>query len=382
MKRIIFFCNDSHSFLHYREDLLKKLIFLGYEVSCIIPYNTINKKIKKLGVSVYEINYKRHFSVTYDILTIISVCKILFIHKFDIIQTITLKPNIYGILLSFIFKIKKRYALVTGAGPLLNTRVRSIGKFRKTILHILLKISLRYATNVIFQNKDDIRDFIKYRFVKETQSELVEGSGVDSKIFSLKNVNRSDISKIKLKYKLKKSEKVILMVGRLIVSKGIIDLLKASKENKLKVKFIIIAPREKNYFFNESINQSEINKYKNSKLILIDKYINDIRPFLSISDLVIYPSNYREGIPRFLIEALAFSKPILTKKNPGCKETVIEYQNGLFIKNYKDINKKIEYIFKNNKRYKSYCKKSFEIFNLRFKSSLVINKMILLYEKS
>ena len=285
-------------------------------------------------------------------------------------------------MLSFIFRIKKRYALVTGAGPLLNTRVKSIGKFRKTILHILLKISLRYATNVIFQNKDDIRDFIKYRFVKEIQSELVEGSGVNSKIFNLKNVNRSDISKIKLKYKIKKNEKVILMVGRLIVSKGIIDLLKASKENKLKVKFIIIAPKEKNYFFNESINQSIINKYKNSKLVLIDKYINDIRPFLSISDLVIYPSNYREGIPRFLIEALAFSKPILTKKNPGCKETVIEYQNGLFIKNYKDINKKIEYIFKNNKRYKSYCKKSFEIFNLRFKSSLVINKMILLYEKS
>ena len=107
MKRILFFCNDSHSFLHYREDLIIKLIYLGYKVSCILPRDEINSKIKKLDITVHEIRYKRHFSILNDLITIFSLVIILFKNKYDIIQTITLKPNIYGIILAFIFRIKK-----------------------------------------------------------------------------------------------------------------------------------------------------------------------------------------------------------------------------------------------------------------------------------
>ncbi len=381
MKRIIFFCNESHSFIHYRKDLIDTLISKGYKISCILPYSNLNRKIEKLGIKVYEINYKRHFSVIYDIFTILSLCKIFFLYRFDIIQTITVKPNIYGTIFGFIFGIKKRYALVTGAGPILNKRVKLIGNIRKYIIYKLLRISLSLTTKTIFQNNDDINDFVKLNFLSKKNCMLIEGSGVNSEIFNRKKVTKSSIDKIKQKYKIKNNEKIILLVSRMIISKGIIDVLKASKECKKNYRFIVIAPRENNYFFKEEINQKIINKYSNDKLVLINKFINDIRPFLALSHIALYPSNYREGIPRFLIEALAFGKPIITKKNPGCKVTVEENKNGLFFNNYKEINNKINYLLSLKSKYKLYSGNSYKLFKLRFDSKIIVKNTVEIYEK-
>jgi glycosyltransferase involved in cell wall biosynthesis len=45
----------------------------------------------------------------------------------------------------------------------------------------------------------------------------------------------------------------------------------------------------------------------------------------------LYPSYYREGIPRSVLEALSMSLPIITTKMPGCRLTVIENENGFLI---------------------------------------------------
>ena len=168
----------------------------------------------------------------------------------------------------------------------------------------------------------------------------------------------------------------------MILSKGIIDVFRASKESKSSHRFIIIAPYEKNYFFKEMIDQNTIDKFDNNKLILIDRFVSDIKPYLALCDVAIYPSNYREGIPRFLIEALAFRKPIITKKTPGCKATVSEFKNGLFINNYKDINKKLDYIFEKKTRYKNYCDVSGKLFESRFESKIIVKQTIEVYEKN
>ena len=46
-------------------------------------------------------------------------------------------------------------------------------------------------------------------------------------------------------------------------------------------------------FFKEMINQNTIDKFDNNKLILIDRFVSDIKPYLALCDVAIYPSNYR-----------------------------------------------------------------------------------------
>jgi N,N'-diacetylbacillosaminyl-diphospho-undecaprenol alpha-1,3-N-acetylgalactosaminyltransferase len=50
-----------------------------------------------------------------------------------------------------------------------------------------------------------------------------------------------------------------------------------------------------------------------------------------MSDIVVLPSYYGEGVPRILLEALAMGKPIVTTNNVGCKEVVDQGYNGYLV---------------------------------------------------
>jgi glycosyltransferase involved in cell wall biosynthesis len=54
---------------------------------------------------------------------------------------------------------------------------------------------------------------------------------------------------------------------------------------------------------------------------------DDVRPLIAAADCVVLPS-YREGTPKTLLEAAAMGKPLITTNVPGCKETVLDGQNG------------------------------------------------------
>jgi len=44
-----------------------------------------------------------------------------------------------------------------------------------------------------------------------------------------------------------------------------------------------------------------------------------------------FPSYYREGVPKSLIEAAAIGRPIVTTDSIGCKDTVIDGYNGFLV---------------------------------------------------
>jgi glycosyltransferase involved in cell wall biosynthesis len=58
--------------------------------------------------------------------------------------------------------------------------------------------------------------------------------------------------------------------------------------------------------------------------------LEDVRPALEACSVYVLPS-YREGTPRSVLEALAVGRPVITTDAPGCRETVIEGENGLMV---------------------------------------------------
>lgn len=57
----------------------------------------------------------------------------------------------------------------------------------------------------------------------------------------------------------------------------------------------------------------------------------DIQNVLALSDIFVYPSFYREGIPRALLEAASMGLPIVTVDSPGCREVVEPGKNGYIV---------------------------------------------------
>ena len=50
---------------------------------------------------------------------------------------------------------------------------------------------------------------------------------------------------------------------------------------------------------------------------------------LAACTVFVLPSYYREGIPRSIMEAMATGRAIITADTPGCRDTVVEAENGL-----------------------------------------------------
>lgn len=58
--------------------------------------------------------------------------------------------------------------------------------------------------------------------------------------------------------------------------------------------------------------------------------LSDVRTALAQANVFVLPS-YREGTPRSVLEAMASGLPIITTDVPGCRETVIDGDNGFLV---------------------------------------------------
>ena len=91
-----------------------------------------------------------------------------------------------------------------------------------------------------------------------------------------------------------------------------------------KIKFFLVGPIASEG--KQAISLSIIQSYSQHVQYLGRR--NDVPALLSIADLVVLPSYYREGIPRILLEAGALGCPIITTDMPGCREIVKDGWNG------------------------------------------------------
>lgn len=76
----------------------------------------------------------------------------------------------------------------------------------------------------------------------------------------------------------------------------------------------------------DSISQAELDGIAASGVELVGQ-LEDVRPAIASCSVYVLPS-YREGTPRSVLEAMAMGRPIVTTDAPGCRETVVEGENG------------------------------------------------------
>jgi glycosyltransferase involved in cell wall biosynthesis len=58
--------------------------------------------------------------------------------------------------------------------------------------------------------------------------------------------------------------------------------------------------------------------------------LDDVRPAITGCSVYVLPS-YREGTPRSVLEAMAVGRAIVTTDAPGCRETVVDGENGFLV---------------------------------------------------
>ena len=116
------------------------------------------------------------------------------------------------------------------------------------------------------------------------------------------------------------------MAARLIKEKGVFHFVEAAKALKQKypqVRFVLGG--------NIDTNPSAITKEQLeecSQFVDYIGYVEDMAEALEKCSVFVYPSYYREGIPRALLEACACGRPVITTDGVGCREAVVDGENG------------------------------------------------------
>ena len=90
-------------------------------------------------------------------------------------------------------------------------------------------------------------------------------------------------------------------------------------------------------------------KYWENKIIEWWGHHSDMPAALNKASIIALPS-YREGLPTILIEAASVGRPIIATDVPGCREVVIDGQNGYLIpdRNHQMLTEKILHISENH----------------------------------
>lgn len=315
------------SILNFRGKLLESIKSADLEIHIAAPDFSNNSdelaKLNKLGYIVHNVPLQRTgTNPLSDINTLKSLYLIIRDIKPQYVLSYTIKPVIYGTLASWLNRVPNRFALITGLGYTFQS-VEETGKRSKfqKIIHEMYRQSLSKTHHVFFQNPDDLNLFRKLNLVKKDKpTTVVNGSGID-----LEKFEATPLPSITPNNRI-----TFLLIARLLADKGIREYVEAAEKIQAKYPFIsfnLVGPIDSNP---SAIAKDELEGWVKSGKINYLGRLSDVRPAIAESSVFVLPS-YREGTPRTVLESMAMGRPIITTDAPGCKETVVDGENGFLV---------------------------------------------------
>lgn len=309
---VLIVCDSSKSLIDFRGKLIEQ-IAKHHRVVVFTPTITqshLRIELESLGATIHENSLQgSHVTIYSDIAFIIKLYFLIQRLKPDVFFPYTFKPVIYGAFIAKFCGVKKITPMLTGLGY--NFTSTGAKNWVGWLTSRLLKLSLttKPGLSVVFQNCDDCETLIKKKIISEKhQTFVVNGSGVDLDHYKYHTPKTKPIS--------------FLMVSRLINAKGIKEYHDAAimiKQHYPNVQFQLIGAYDKNI---DSISIDLYRQIKSDGVIQYLGEIDDVRPSIRDSSVVVLPSYYGEGIPRCLLEAMAMGRALITCDSVGCRETV------------------------------------------------------------
>ncbi len=370
-KKLLYIANVDWFFISHRLNLAQEAASKGYEVHIATQITTHYENLLDKGFHIHRLSYKRSktlLSITKEMYSFLQIVKLYSSLKPDIVHLISLKPALYGGLLSIFFKKPKIFLSITGTGFLFN----SSGFFEKfiesVVIYLFSKIFKQKHVKAIFQNNENI-NYFKERGVNFYSSPyLIGGSGVDLRKFvdSVEPSNRF----------------TVMMISRLLKDKGVYEFIEASKilsSKQIDVRMILVGEIDENPM---SITRKEVEKWVKDETIEWWGHRNDINEVMTNSNVICLPSHH-EGFPKVLMEAAASARAVITTDIPGCRDAIIQDVTGILVKKYSstEIANAISFLKDNEKIRKKMGLEGRKLAERKFDIDLITKKHFEIYQK-
>lgn len=314
-KRILVVGSFAPSLIGFRGALIAAMVRCGHSVTAVAPAidGRTADSLGKLGATPLEIPLSNASLNPLALLgSVRAMRRLMRQEKPDVVLAYTIKPVIVSALAGRAEGVPWIVSLITGVGYAF-TGGREIKRvLSRAAASLLYRLALSRSDSIVFQNPDDERLFRDLRLVPRGRpTHVVNGSGVDLDHFSATPLP---------------SGTAFLMIARLLKDKGIREFAAAAKRLKASHPQIEIALVGDFDPSPDSMSRQELEELVRCG-IDYKGHLADVRPAIAACSVYVLPS-YREGTPRSVLEAMAMGRAIVTTDAPGCRETVIEGENG------------------------------------------------------
>lgn len=320
-KRILFLANHFITLYSFRKEMINAMVKQGHELYLSLPKSDENKYFEDFGCHIIETEIdRRGVNPIKDIRLILFYKKMIPQVNPDIIFSYTIKPNIYGTLVS---NGKYRQVCnITGTGATFLKR-----SLVSSICEVLYKLSIKRCYKVFFQNTGDRDFFIKEGLVKNNYA-MLPGSGCNLQQHTFKPLPEGN-------------EIRFIFIGRVMKLKGIDQYLQAAEIIRKKypnTKFLIAG-------WNEQPDYMKL--VEDAQKAGWVKYIGfrkDIDQWIEKCHCTILPSHGGEGVPNVLLESAATGRICIGSKINGTMDVIEDGKTGFLFNtgDGEDLARKIE----------------------------------------
>ncbi len=236
----------------------------------------------------------------------------------QLVHAVSMKPVIWGGIAARLARVPGLVLAITGLGSLFSRDTLKGSLVRFAILRLYgLALHHRHSCT-IFQNPDDLALFRQQHLVRPGAWRMIKGCGVDMAAFAA----RPEPPGLP----------VVMFPGRLLGDKGVHEFVAAArllKQQGVAARFVLVGRRDPE---NPSdIGAAALDAWQAEGSVEYWGFSTDMAATLAQANLIVFPSFYREGLPRGLIEAAATGRAIVTTDMPGCRDVVRHEENGLLV---------------------------------------------------
>lgn len=310
-KKTAVILSNEHSWTYnLRKETIAEMLKNDYDVILILPYGDKIELLVEMGCKFVDLPMfeRRGKNPIKELRLIIEYYRLLKKIRPDVVLTYTIKPNLYGGMVSSFLHIPY-IANITGLGTAIDKKgvVQTLAKY-------LYRAGLKNANCVFAQNKGNKTYLIDNKIIDPDRVKLIPGSGVNLKRFTPSE------------YPVDKDCKFVF-VSRLLKEKGIEDYIKAAKivkKNYPDTQFHVCGFCEEDY-------KKQLLNLDMDSVVHYHGMIDNIPEFLADMHCLVHPSYYLEGTSNVCLESCASGRPVITTDHEGCRETVEDNVTGFIV---------------------------------------------------
>lgn len=260
----------------------------------------------------------------------------------DIVHTHTPKAGLLGMVAAKLAGVKVRIHTIAGL-PYMSATGN-----KRNLLEYLEKTTYNNATDV-WPNSEGLKSIVLENHLCLPERLTIIGSGssngVDLVKFNRGVLKENHLIAATMRILPGEDDYIILAVGRLVLDKGIEELVEAFLGSKIvsKAKLVLLGS------FEQDLNplSPEIIKTitDHPRIVQID-WSDHVAHYMALADVLIHPS-HREGFPNVLLEAGAMELPVICSDIVGNTDLISQQKTGLIfpVKNIEVMKEAMEFAF-------------------------------------